>query len=437
MTITVVPNPTFSPPRNEITVSVPAGNVMKNPVLNRIVNGVTIAAPVQPGGGLDTRTVVDYEMPYDTPCVYEFATDYVSTVGTTVWDETWPNLSAWTPSGSVTFTASAGKATCTLTTGSGALDRAVTLGSYRVTIASMVATGIAWGSVVFVGQIGLQVTSAGLITIVDYKNSLTSTATTISAASPITIDFLGTSVSVSGTGGGWSSIARSSTDFSDVRLFVNAGGGVGTGTYAVGEIKITTYPTPSHLDQLSAPATVSPSQAWLIHPSNPGLSMPVSSRNRSAATIRTLGDVSNASQVTEHQILGQSLPITTTSGPRMGNKLQAVVGVRTAAQEQALMGLLADGTPILFRAPASYPIGLEEGYYSVGDITRGRLSQRLGDTMRDFTLPLTQVQRPAISVQNTGWSWATLAAQFPTWQAVAAAFNTWADVLTNNRKPGY
>lgn len=461
--VQVVANPSFTPPRNQITVSVPAGTVMKNPKLLRITNGVSSLVRSQPGAGLDTRTVYDYEMPYDVPCTYEFVTDYINPVGTTVWDETWASLSAWVTGSSGSpatsdsaWSVSGGKLVWTGPNPDASLHdiyRTVTAGSYRVTIASMAVTnpggGTLTAAVTFTPSpllakydtrpiLQLQPTTGGTLTVVAaYPNGPSvTTATSISTASPITIDFLGNSISVSGTGGSWSSQqAYTTTNFNYVH--VQAQAGTAGATFTVGEIKLTTYPTATHLDELSSPTTISPAAPWLIHPSNPGLSIPLGSKDRSAATLRTLGDVTNVSQVTEHQILGQQFPITTTSGPRMGNRLQVVVGVRTATQEKALMGLLADGTPLLFRAPAAYPIGLEEGFYSVGDVTRARIAQRLGDPLRNFTLPLTAVQSPIVTVQNTGWSWAMLAAQFPTWQAVAAAFNTWADVLTNNRKPGY
>lgn len=464
--VSAVANASFSPPRNEITLSVTTGDVMKNPAVSRIINGVAQLIRQQPSAGLDTRTVYDYEAPRDVPCTYEFVTDYLNPSGTgaAVWDETWTSLSAWLTGSNAaaattdtSFSVSGGKLVWTQPSqdfGGHDIYRTVTAGSYRVTIASMAFTNPGGGTtsmqVYFYPSpllsqydtrpiLTLQATAAGTLTIIaNYPGATESTtATTISTSSTITVDFLGTSISVSGSGGTWNSQPLyTTTNINQVHVAPSST--TGGSTFTVGEIKVSNYATVStHVDQLSSPVTLSPAAAWLIHPSNPALSMPVSSHDRSAATIRILGEVSNASTVTEHEILGQQFPITTTSGPRQGNKLQAVVGVRTAAQEQALMGLLADGTPLLFRAPASYPIGLEEGFYSVGDVTRARISQRLGDPMRNFTLPLTQVQSPIVTVQNAGWSWAALAAAFPTWAAVAAAYNTWADVLTNNRKPGY
>lgn len=442
MTVTVVASPLFTPPRNEITVSVPSGNVMTNPVLSRIVDGVAEQVRTQPDAGFDTRTMFDYEMPYDVPCTYEFVTDYINPVGSTIWDETWANLSAWSFTNS-THSVSGGKLVFTPAgnIGSNTIARSMSAGVYRVVISSLAQTGATTGSfssssvrlgigIVFI----LNVTADGYVSVYD-PNANRRTKTTITASQPITVDMLPNTVLISGTGGTWTSARFIDNGISEIDVACYAPNG--TETFTVGEIKITSYPVPTHSDELSSPVAISPLQPWLIHPSNPGLSMPLSSTDRSAVAIRSVGEVVNASAITEHQILGQSLPITTTSGPRFGAKYQLGLMSRTAVQERALMGLVADGTPLLFRAPFIYPIGIEEGFYAVGDVSRTRLADRLGDETRFFTLPLTRVQSPIVNVQNTGWSWAALAAQFATWADVAAAFATWADVFTNNRKPGY
>jgi len=438
MTVTVVADPLFVPPRIQVTVTVPSGNIMANPVLSRIVNGVAEQVREQPSAGFDTRTISDYEMPYDVPVTYEFTTDYSTPSGTTVWDETWPNLSAWTTAyGS--FTVSSGTATTTSTAAQ--IDRAVSSTAFKRVVISSLATTVSTGgvnnsSISFgpANQVQLFVTPTGKVRVVDGVG-LRSTVTTITASAPITIDFLNQYVVITGTGGTWTSALRSNTNFTDVTLRSDIP--AGTGSFTVGEVKITNYPTSSSTDQLSSPVAISPLQPWLIHPSNPGLSMPLSSKDRSAVAIRSVGEVSNTSTITEHPILGQALPITTTSGPRLGSKYQLQLMSRTAAQERAIMGLVSDGTPLLFRAPFIYPIGIEEGFYAVGDVTRTRLADRLGDETRFITLPLTRVQSPIVNVQNTGWSWAALAAQFATWADEANGYASWADVFTNNRKPGY
>lgn len=454
--VSVVANPSFTPPRMEVTCTVVPGDVMKTATLNRIVNGVSTPTLSQPAPGFDTQVVEDYLAPYGVPVSYEFITDYFNPVGTTLWDETWANLSAWTNgSGGApdsTWSVSGGKLVFTADPFEHFIFRTITPGSYHVTIASMVVANgpgvTTTASVVFAPAtqlpfgtrpiLQLSVNSGGTITVqAAYPNGgpTVTTVTSISAASPIAIDFLGASISITGTGGTWTSQAYTTTDIRSIEIDVHSGTG---STFTVGEIKVSNYPAaPTHLDVTSAPATLSPSQAWMVHPGSPSLSVPISSSDRSASAVRNLGPISQASASTLHPILGQSLPIETRSGPRFGNTLQVSLKARTAAHEAALNGILADGTPLLFRFPPTYDAGFDEGFYSVGNVQHARMAQLKGNHLREFTLDLTQVQQPTLTVQNTGWSWAALAAAFPTWQAVAQAYNTWADVLTNNRKPGY
>lgn len=444
MTITVTANPLSVPPRNEITVSVPAGDVMKTASLVRIVNGIPEPTRTQPVTGFDSQTVYDYEAPYDTSVTYQFTTTYTDpTAVTTVWDETWPNLSNWTGDTSQYSVSGGVLSLSSSTAATYKIDRVMSAaGSYRAVISSLTASGtdpnsVKSSGVAFVDAAGAQMllvapNLAGKIT-VQYRTGAVNT-TSISGSSPITVDFLGTSIVVTGTGGSYAFSNLTTTDYSKVRVTTHY---TNPGVFHVGEVKTSTYGTTTTITNTSSTVGLSPLNAWMIHPSNPGLSLPISSADQTALMIRSIGEVTNPSASTEHTILGQSQPIITTSGPRYSNRLQMVIGVRSRAQEQALTALLQDGTPVLFRFPLIMNTGFDEGFYSVGDVQRVRRAQRPNAELRDFTLPLTQVQAPVVSVQNAGWSWAALAASFNTWADVAAAFDTWADVATNNRNPGY
>jgi hypothetical protein len=432
--VTVSSQPANMPPRNEVSMAINAGDVMSTATLTRIVGGISAPTRTQPSTGFDTQVVEDYETPYGVPVTYEFVSDYINPAAvTTVWDEVWANLTAWTATGDP-FTVSSGQVH--FASGNGTLTRSVTSGSYRVTIATIVSTVASSDSaecyVGFGTELQIGAISGGTVWVA--MNGGNQITTAISPSSPITVDFLGTSIVISGSGGSYTFASLTSTNFSSVVVSAQA---LQYGSFSVGEVKVSSYPVTSHTDATSDAATNTPASPWMIHPSNPSLSIPVGSADRSTASIRAIGDVTNPSASTEHQILGQSAPITTTSGPRLSNRLTVVIAVKTSVQEQALNGLLADGTPLLFRFPPSFNAGFDEGFYSVGDVTRARFAQRVGAPRRDITLPLTAVQSPIVSVQNAGWSWAALAAAFPTWSQVSAAYATWADVLTNNRRPGF
>jgi len=443
VTISVTANPYTTPPRNEITVTVPTGDVMKTASLTRIINGVPELVRTQPATGFDTQIVYDYEAPYDTPATYQFTTTYTDpTAVTTAWDETWPNLSNWTgDTGS--FAVASG--VLSLSASGYAiyhLDRALpAAASYRAVVSKLTASGTDLVSVKQSGVQFLTATGAVLVQVspnlsgkitVQYSTGATVT-TAISGSSPFTVDFLGSSIVVSGTGGTYTVPNLANTDYATVRITTAYHN---PGTFQVGEIKTSTYGTTTNATYTSGSLSLSPVNAWIIHPSNPGLSIPISSGDRSTVTIRSIGDVTNQSAATEHVILGQSEPITTTNGPRYSNRLQMVLGVRTRPQELALSALIQDGTPVLIRFPGILPTGFDEGFYSVGDVQRARWAQRPNFEFRDVTLPLTKVQSPVVSVANTGWSFASLAATFD-FATVAAAYDSFADVQTDNRNPGY
>jgi hypothetical protein len=187
-------------------------------------------------------------------------------------------------------------------------------------------------------------------------------------------------------------------------------------------------------DETSEPTTLLSANAWLIHPTVPSLSMRISGDRNNLPSITSIGDVTNSSAATQHYILGSSSPITTVSGPRFSNEFMLGLMTKTRAHEVALNGLLRDGTPLLIRSPATFDIGLDEGFYSVGDVIRARMSQRPGSFTRNYSLPLTLVQSPIASVAYLGWSWAGLAGGFASWIAVATEFDSWATATVNLRR---
>jgi len=438
MTVTVVALPLTTPPSMQVTCAVTTGNVMKTAALYRIDSGVPVLVRSQPSTGFDTRVVSDFEAPYGASTVYEFVSDYFDPAAiTTVWAETWVDLTAWTGDVS-SYAVSAGTVQQVAVHSDGsplAISRAVASGAYRATIASIAGPSTASypSGVWFPNLVAVISLTGNLVAVYDYRTK-SFTGTAISSASPITVDFLGTSIVVSGTGGTFTLSGFTATNYSSV---VISGSGASSGLFTVGAITISSYPVVTHVDQSSTPTTLSPVSAWMVHPSNPGLSMPISGDEINLPSIRGIGDISNGSAATEHHILGQSTPITTVSGPRFSNKLTVVLATKTRAQELSMNALLRDGSPLLVRVPTTFDIGFDEGFYSVGDVGRARQAQKPGNTWRDFTLPLTGVQSPIASVTNSGWSWAGLAGAFPTWAQVAAAFATWSDVSTNTRKPGF
>lgn len=194
----------------------------------------------------------------------------------------------------------------------------------------------------------------------------------------------------------------------------------------------TPYVAPGSSSQIQ----LSPASGWMIHPTVPAKSVPISTTDRTLPGINNIGPVTSATTATVHEILGQSMPIISTSGPRLSDALTVIFAARTLAHEAQLNALLADQSPILFRFPDA-GLGWQDGFYAIGDVQRERFAQVEVLQRRLFTLPLRMVQPPLGSVQNPGWSWADVAATFSSWNEVALAYNTWADMAADNRNPGY
>lgn len=70
MTITVTPQPANSPPRFQITIASPNGEVFTAISLNRTQNGNTVPVRVQPAPGPSPVVVYDYEAAWEAGTVY-------------------------------------------------------------------------------------------------------------------------------------------------------------------------------------------------------------------------------------------------------------------------------------------------------------------------------------------------------------------------------
>lgn len=204
---------------------------------------------------------------------------------------------------------------------------------------------------------------------------------------------------------------------------------------SIDDVTLSSYGQRITVEEASGDVTLTPADGWLVHPASPGLSFPLAASG--AAGIRSIGEIRNASKATVHEILGSSTPVTTTNGNRGADVTSMVVAIDSYAEEVALKALLEDETPLLVNIPPSLGASFDYGFYQVGDTSRGRLEQMPELALRDYVLPLTQVQSPIVTQTNTGWSWAALAVAFPTWAAVLAAYETWADVATDTRRAGF
>lgn len=197
--------------------------------------------------------------------------------------------------------------------------------------------------------------------------------------------------------------------------------------------------TTTQYDESSSPVTLSPDSGWLIHPGNPAKSMRLP-----LGHITGMGDTTRRSNATRHDILGARYPIYTNPGPRYSRELSMKLRTRTADDENMLDALLDDQTPILFnpRGVDASRLNLDPMYLQVGDVTAARYAQSLYPTSdspqhwRDWTLPCTQVDSPAVSQQAVGWTYAQLLNDNTRYQSVIISYKDYASLQAHSVKDG-
>lgn len=197
--------------------------------------------------------------------------------------------------------------------------------------------------------------------------------------------------------------------------------------------------TTTQYDESSSPITLSPDSGWLIHPGNPAKSMRLP-----LGHITGMGDTTRRSNATRHDILGARYPIYTNPGPRYSRELSMKLRTQTADDENMLDNLLDDQTPILFnpRGVDASRLNLNPMYLQVGDVTAARYAQSLYPTSdspqhwRDWTLPCTQVDSPAVSQQAVGWTYAQLLNDNTRYQSVIISYKDYASLQAHSVKDG-
>jgi hypothetical protein len=429
VTITAVADAGSTPPSVDVTVTSGVGTVMSSVALWRNDSSGRSLVRSQPSAGFDSRAVTDYECPYGESVTYDWEATYVSSF-TSVWDETWASLASWTTDyGS--WAVSAG--TVHNTTGSGAqLSRSLTLGKYRYVVDGWTVGGSATGYIYFTdiasdSQTILRLTG-GVLSVAVSPTYWVYTATTIDASLPFTVDVNSGTVSVTGTGG-------ETTVLGDVQasgVYLQSNDAASSG-YVVDNIEVFSYGASADIAETSSPLTLDAVDAWLIHPGTPVLSIPIIENSNDTATrLVEIGEIENATNATIHRILGSATPIPTTTGPRSDDTSTLTIETVTTDEAAAVRALLASDIPILIQIPPDWDLDFNCGFYQVGNVRTSR-SDPIINSYRTFTLPLTKVQSPVVDVENTGWSYAAVAAEFATYSALMVTFATYADLASDTR----
>lgn len=438
MTISVTPNPAATPPSCTVEVSAPSGSVMSAVTVYRNDHNGRNLLRTQPAAGFDSRTVTDYECPYEENVTYDWTATYSDpSAGSVVFNETWANVAGWPNALSGTWTVSAGHAQNSSTGALVQMARSVTPGHYRVTVDSLTASGPAsaglrlreqFNGVTPARYVQIAVTSSDELVV--NATNLGITHTTIDPTQPFTIDFFESGfVTIIGVGDNVT-LFLSGINLAD--LYLSATNPSSAGQVVCGPIKVQGYPAPSENSDTSDPVTLTPDDAWLIHPGSVGLSVPLAETDGNAAGIVDIASVENASNATVHKILGSATPIPTTTGPRTDDRTTMTLATVTAAESVSLRALLDPDVPLLVQVPPSWDLDFNSGFYAVGDTTVERTAEPRSPR-RIVTMPLQKVQSPVVDIENTGWSYASVAVEFTAYTDLLTTFATYADLASNTR----
>lgn len=420
MSIVVTPQPDHVPPRVRIDVDT---DDPTKPFTSLTIFRDGKPIREQPYVGGSEAVAFDYEAPFGVPVTY-------SAVGTTsgysaVYTTSWANLTGWsTVSGSPGVTG--GKFYSTNGTYASASLPIAGLAKGRVTIApgalSRIGLTIPTAALLYGMEIGISdPAGAYVIYAGTYRTFARGTGTIVA-----TFDEKG--VTVSTTAGTLYCPRGTSFEFAGSVL-------VATATDSAGRIPGITIEQPGTLAPFSATTTtqLDTLEAWLIHPSQPSLSIPIDSGPQGAHRLRFIEASSGESKTSEaqrtiHRGIGSRRAVVITSGPRAADEWTMVLGAPTIVQKNAVRAIVDDQTPLLLRIPPSSEYDLPDDWYSVGDLTVTRLETPNITEETLITLPLTPVDEPIVR-QGALWTWGDVMLKYATWADLLADNETWLDVL--------
>ncbi len=437
--VTVSADPSYGPPRNVIVAHATGGSILESCEVTRIVGGAEEPIRRQPIVGVSDVTLYDYEAPYDRSAVYRIqglernidlvsawtgdknaSTSQLSQDGQVVATNyvTDPNalqkVGTWSPAGSTTAVQRPdGHWVYTP-------DSDVTRLAFFIPI-----TPLAQDDYVYCEWLG-GTGDAGLenMDTVAHGNGWILGKNTNPAGNKTIYPVLnGTPITILKVGR-YSAADYAAMQARGVTWFDGDSFQAGTTT---------------QYDKSSSPIKLSPDTGWLIHPGNPAKSMRLP-----LGHITGMGDTTRRSNATRHDILGARYPIYTNPGPRYSRELSMKLRTQTADDENMLDALLDDQTPILFnpRGVDASRLNLNPMYLQVGDVTAARYAQSLYPTSdspqhwRDWTLPCTQVDSPAVSQQAVGWTYAQLLNDNTRYQSVIISYKDYASLQAHSVKDG-
>lgn len=202
-------------------------------------------------------------------------------------------------------------------------------------------------------------------------------------------------------------------------------------TASVGTIA-TTLSVPVESFYETASLTLDITEAWLIHPGQPTLSVSID-----AGTWRDEGinvDPASAQQttaksaVTFHQPVGRTRAVAITTGNRLEDEWELVLLTPRLADRDAVRAIVTDQTPLLLRSPTAFNWDLADGFYTVGDLPVNRLTPNLTNGYRRITLPLTPSDSPVVRTASER-TYASLLEDAVDYAGLLLEYDTYTDLL--------
>lgn len=415
MTFTVTPQPSNFPPRVRIDIDTDSStSTFTSLTIYR--DGKKIRE--QPYVGSRAALAFDYEAPFGKPASYTVVGSV--SASSAVYSTAWPNLTGWsTVSG--TPAVSSGRLT------SGRVQRSVSLPTQgRLVLNGAILSPFSGGADVYLGpQLRVTAASTGSPGGESRQVIFNGSARAISHASGDLIlqwDSLG--LTITSPTGSWYIPGV----FDPSGGYIQAGG---TGSSVPG-FTLTSLGSSTPFSG-SASTTLSINDAWLIHPSQPTLSIPIQKGPGGDFSLRSLEASSGESKTSKaastiHEPVGRRRPVVITHGPRQADDWTMVIYAKTIGAKDAVRAIVDDQTPLLLRAPSTIAWDLPDDWYSIGDVEVQRLTSPIINEMTLVTLPLTPVDEPIVR-QGALWTYGSDLAANPTYADSKARFPTYLDRL--------
>lgn len=179
----------------------------------------------------------------------------------------------------------------------------------------------------------------------------------------------------------------------------------------------------------SPPKALMGAHLWLMHPSNPDLSL-------TPDAIVEVSDLTEAGTSAVHYPFGSTLGVSRSEGARRAASGSLTVRCDSPASLTGLRALLAGSSPILINFPAD-----DDGWWDLKwcwiqplDITRHNPAGWVFYPYRHVVIPFQVVGTPGVVVPPV-WTCADLAAAFATCADAAAAYATCQDMALDLRVP--